>query len=385
VNDSHDKLHGPSICGAESSAGAVLSRAVQSGGFIVTARGGTVSGERAPIKRSDGELFAAAAAAVARGDDLDDALAQLLGLAAEYIGASSGAIYILDQDRDDLSLTVSSGVAAEIAAEAAEIGDVTNSHDPLADAARSRLPLKVEDAAHVAILRGAKTAILLPMVVRRDDIEVALGVLALGFAGGLPPQEILSGAEPLADLAAVAVERALALALGSERAEWFDRLAHIDPLTGLPNRRTIERILEMEVARAGRQGVPMSLALVQLDCYDEIQRTAGNAAADTVLRRVAQVLSESIRLVDTAARISDGQFMVIAPGPDALVLAERVVRGIGALPAVGEIAVSASVGMANFPLDGRMPEELLAVAERVMAAAHEAGGGRVGTQPAAAE
>ena len=342
-----------------------------------------MSGERAPSKRSAGELFAAAAAAVARGDDLDDALAQLLGLAAENVGASSGAIYLLDQDRDELSLTVSSGVAAQIALEAAQIRPVTTSHDPLADAARSRLPRKVEDAGHVAILRGAKTATLLPMVVRRDGTEIALGVLALGYADALPSDVILSGAEPLADLAAVAVERALALALGSERAEWFDRLANIDPLTGLPNRRTVERILEMEVSRAGRQGVPMSLALVQVDRYDEIQRVAGNAAADTVLRRVAQVLSESVRLVDTVARTADGQFMIV--GPDALVLAERVVRGIGALPAVGEIGVSASVGLANFPLDGRMPEELLAVADRLLAAAHEAGGGRVGMEPAAAE
>jgi diguanylate cyclase (GGDEF)-like protein len=330
-------------------------------------------------------LFAAAAAAVARGDDLDDALAQLLGLAAENVGASSGAIYLLDQDRDELSLTVSSGVAAEIALEAAQIRPVITSHDPLADATRSRLPRKVEDAGHVAILRGAKTATLLPMVVRRDGTEIALGVLALGYADALPSDVILSGAEPLADLAAVAVERALALALGSERAEWFDRLANIDPLTGLPNRRTVERILEMEVSRAGRQGVPMSLALVQVDRYDEIQRVAGNAAADTVLRLVAQVLSESVRLVDTVARTADGQFMIIAPGPDALVLAERVVRGIGALPAAGEIGISASVGLANFPLDGRMPEELLAVADRLLAAAHEAGGGRVGMEPTAAE
>ena len=129
----------------------------------------------------------------------------------------------------------------------------------------------------------------------------------------------------------------------------------------------------------------MSLALVQVDGYDDIQRDSGNAAADDVLRRVAQVLSESVRLVDTVARVSDGQFMLIAPGPDGLVVAERLVRGVGALSAVGAISVSASVGMANFPLDGRTPEELLAVAERVLAEAHEAGGGRVGTQPQTVE
>jgi diguanylate cyclase (GGDEF)-like protein len=325
-------------------------------------------------------LFAAAAAAVARGDDLDDALAQLLGLATEHLGASAGAIYILDQDRDELSLEASFGIASEITLDAAQIAGITTSHDPLADAVRSRRPLKSDDAAHVAVLRGARTALLLPMVVRREGNEVALGVLALGFTEALPSAEILLGAEPLADLAGVAVERALALALGSERAEWFDRLAHIDPLTGLANRRTLERVLEMEVARAGRQGVQMSLAVLQVDSYDEIQRVAGNAAADTAIRRAAQVLSESVRLVDTVARTSDGQFILVAPGPDGLIVAERLVRAIGAMPAVGDIRITASAGMANFPLDGRTPGELLEVAERAMATAHEAGGDRVGTE-----
>ena len=342
-------------------------------------------GELPPLKRSNGEFFAAAAAAVARSDELDDALAQLLGLAAEFLEARSGAVYILDQDRDLLSLTVSAGVEATIDADAEEIGPVSTSHDPLADVTRSRSPLEVDDAAHVAILRGARTALLVPMVVRRDGIELVLGVLALGFEGALPPEETRRGAEPLADLAAVAIERALALALGSERAEWFDRLAHIDPLTGLPNRRTADRILELEVARAGRQGVPMSLCLLEVDSCDRIHQVAGNEAADGLLRRVAQILSESVRLVDTVARTAGCQFMLVAPGPDGLIVAQRLVRGIGALPPVGGIRITASAGMANFPLDGRTPEELLAVAEQVMAAAREAGGGRVGTQPPATE
>ena len=339
-----------------------------------------MSGERPHHNRTDGQLFAAAAAAVARGDDLDDSLAELLGLAAEHLGASSGAVYIVNPDPDERELAVTHGVDAAAAAAEASIKPLSESHDPLADVARSRHPLEVDDAAHVAVLRGAATALLLPLVVRRDGIEVSLGVMALGFAGPLPKRETLTGAEPLADLAAVAIERALTLSFGSERAEWFDRLAHTDPLTGLANRRTLDPMLELETARAGRQGFQMSIAIIEIDRFAEIQKAGGNAAGDEALRRVAQVLAESVRLMDTVARFSDEQFILVAPGPDGLIVAERVVRAVAALAPLDGHKVSVSAGIAGFPYEGRTPEELLAVAEKALDVAREAGGDRVVTQ-----
>jgi diguanylate cyclase (GGDEF)-like protein len=178
----------------------------------------------------------------------------------------------------------------------------------------------------------------------------------------------------------VAVERALALSLGSERAEWFDRLAHTDPLTGLANRRTLDRMLELEVARAGRQGVPLSIAIIEIDDFAEIERAGGHSAGDEALRRVAQILAESVRLMDSVARFGNEQFILVAPGPDGLVVAERLVRGIAAMPPVDGRTISVSAGIAGFPLDGRTPDELLAVAEDAMHAARQAGGDRVVTQ-----
>ena len=341
--------------------------------------------ERPLHERSDSALFAAAAAAVARSDDLDDALAELLGLAGEHLGAGSGAAYILDADHDELELAVTFGIEDDVATGADSVKGVTASHDPLADGTRSRHPLEVDDAGHVPVLRGSATAYLLPLVVRREGIEIALGAMALGFAGPLPSHTVLSGAEPLADLAAVAVERALAVSLGSERAEWFDRLAHTDPLTGLANRRTVDRLLQLEVARAGRQGVALSVALFEVDSFEEIQRGGGNAAGDEALRRVAQILAESVRLVDTVARYAVDQFMLLAPGPDGLIVTERLVRGIAALAPVNDKSITVSAGIANFPLDGRTPEELIEIAERAMREARDAGGSRVVAGVAAAE
>ena len=100
---------------------------------------------------------------------------------------------------------------------------------------------------------------------------------------------------------------------------------------------------------------------------------------------MAQILAESGRLMDTIARFSNDQFILVAPGPDGLVVTERLVRGIAALPPVEGKAISVSAGIAGFPIDGRTPEELLAVAEKAMSAARQAGGDRVVKQPAAAE
>jgi diguanylate cyclase (GGDEF)-like protein len=345
---------------------------------------GSVPTQRQP-QRSASELFAAAAAAVARSDDLDDALALLLGLGCEHLDAASGAVFILDADRDELSLTVTSGIAAEIDADASVVKDVSNSHDPLAEIVRLRHPAPVDDAGHVLALRGMQTAYLLPLVVRRDGIEISLGAMALGFSGPLPAARTLASAEPLADLAAVTVERALTLSMGSERAEWFDRLAHIDLLTGLANRRTVDSIMELEVARAGRQGAALSVALFGIDRFGEIEAAGGNAAVDEALRRVAQVLTESVRLVDTIGRYGADEFLLLAPGPDGLVVTERLVRGVARLAPVDGRKLSLSAGIASFPMDGRTPEELLEVARRSMRQAQSRGGGRVVAETPAAD
>lgn len=336
-----------------------------------------MSGEETLRGRTDAQFFAAAAAAVARGDDLDEQLAELLGLAGERLGAKAGVVYILDQDRDQLDLTVTFGVEDEIAAEAGSIGRATDGHDAVADVVRSRRPLPVDDAGRVAALRGCRTAFLTPLVVRRDGIEIALGAMGLGFGGKLPTAEALEAAEPLADLTAVTVERALALSLGSERAEWFERLVHTDPLTGLPNRRTLDKVLELELARAGRHGQPLSVVIFGIDRFTDIVIAGGNEAGDEALKRVAQVLGESVRLIDNIARYGNEDFILVAPGPDAIVVAQRLVKRVAELGEIHGKPLSVSAGLAGYPNDGRTPEEMLAVAEKALQAARAAGGDRV--------
>ena len=138
----------------------------------------------------------------------------------------------------------------------------------------------------------------------------------------------------------------------AERSEWFERMAHSDPLTGLANERTVGRILELELARAGRQGGEVSLAMFDIDGFQATNRDGGFAAGDDVLRRVAAVLAESVRLIDTVGRIGGDEFVLIAPGSAGQTVAQRVLDGIAALPAVAGQTVSVSAGVATFPADG---------------------------------
>jgi PleD family two-component response regulator len=117
-----------------------------------------------------------------------------------------------------------------------------------------------------------------------------------------------------ADLAAAAIAAFRSSSMATERAEWFERIAHTDPLTGLSNARTLGRVLELEVARAQRQGSEVSVLVFDVDGFTALNQAAGSRAGDLVLRQVASVLAETVRLVDTVAGRAAHEFVVVAPG-----------------------------------------------------------------------
>ncbi len=154
-------------------------------------------------------------------------------------------------------------------------------------------------------------------------------------------------------------------------------MAHTDPLTGLANERTVARILELELARAGRQGSEVSLALFDIDDFRSANATDGHEVGDDILRRVAAVLAESVRLVDTVGRIGGDEFVLVAPGSAGAMVARRVQDGIAALPAVAGRNVSVSAGVVRFPIDGGDSESLIAAATATLERAKTAGAGSV--------
>ena len=97
------------------------------------------------------------------------------------------------------------------------------------------------------------------------------------------------------------------------RAEEFERLALVDSLTGLANRRVAEGRLASEAARSERYGHPLTVISFDLDKFKQINDTYGHPAGDQVLREFGRRLSSSIRKSDVAARMGGDEFLVLLP------------------------------------------------------------------------
>lgn len=317
---------------------------------------------------------------IATAGDLEPALHGVLAAAASLHPAMA-AILVQDPDRPGLQVVAAQGF--DDAAEAQLAGDVADPAHPFVEAVTGRIATfdRAATMADGSMFVGA----YLPLVVVSGGVEVALGSFGLGW----PAPHVVDQADrrlltALASLAALAVDRARLSSTAAERSEWFERMAHTDPLTGLANERTIARILELELARAARQGSEVSLAVFDIDDFQATNLSGGHEAGDDVLRRVAAVLAESVRLVDTVGRIGGDEFVLVAPGSAGMTVAQRVLEGITALPAIAGRPITVSAGVARFPMDGADADLLFAAASDALGRARADGRGKVatGTVPA---
>ena len=158
--------------------------------------------------------------------------------------------------------------------------------------------------------------------------------------------------------------------------EQLHEVATVDALTGLLNRRAFEPILEQEVARSRRAGVPVSVALFDLDHFKLVNDRFGHAAGDAALQRFGALLQAETRTTDVAARTGGEEFAVLLFGTDtegARTWAEGVSALLIADTLDDDIALSTSVGVATLGGTITTPDELLLAADRALYAAKAAG------------
>ncbi|MEP6658866.1 MAG: EAL domain-containing protein [Acidimicrobiales bacterium] len=155
-----------------------------------------------------------------------------------------------------------------------------------------------------------------------------------------------------------------------------------DALTGLPNRTLLVDRIEQALSHSKRSGLCIAILFVDLDRFKQVNDTQGHAAGDTVLRRVAEQLTNVLRPMDTVARIGGDEFVVLAPDVDshlhAVDIATRVVSELCRRPDRSEEGerISASVGI-SVSIGGRgTAEALLNEADTAMYQAKSRGGAR---------
>jgi diguanylate cyclase (GGDEF)-like protein len=159
--------------------------------------------------------------------------------------------------------------------------------------------------------------------------------------------------------------------------------ADTDPLTGLANRRALERTLASALARAAARGRAVAVLMLDLDGFKAVNDSLGHAAGDAALREVARRLRRCVRERDVVARLGGDEFVVLltdvgGSSGAAVEACERVDAALAEPVALEEAAVSlrAATGVATFPQDGGDAPTLLAHADRAMYAAKAAKTGR---------
>jgi diguanylate cyclase (GGDEF)-like protein len=168
-------------------------------------------------------------------------------------------------------------------------------------------------------------------------------------------------------------EQAAAVIYNSTRFEQTEHESHTDPLTGMPNRRSLDRQLEAGLARAARSGARGTVVVLDLDRLKEINDTYGHEAGDRALRTVGNVLRTTVRQNDLCARFAGDEFIVVLwdcnPDHEQRRVAElqNAVAAHPFEPRPGvRVSLSISAGAARFPDDGNTFEELLAAGDERM-------------------
>lgn len=152
-----------------------------------------------------------------------------------------------------------------------------------------------------------------------------------------------------------------------------------DALTGLFNRRYFDEALTIEYERASRYNQPLTLVMVDLDHLKKINDEQGHLAGDAAIKQIGEVLLKQSRRVDIATRYGGEEFIVILPQTplEGGVAASEHWRAAINHCYVGNIQLSASIGVASFPLHGSSIERLINAADNAMYRAKREGRNRV--------
>jgi diguanylate cyclase (GGDEF)-like protein len=154
--------------------------------------------------------------------------------------------------------------------------------------------------------------------------------------------------QTIADFAAIAIERNYYL-------QALRRLSTIDPLTGLANRRSFERLLLREKERTLRSGTGFALLVIDVDDFKSINDSRGHETGDELLRDLAGILTASCRKMDSVARIGGDEFVVLLPNTDharAEEVRERIMAAVAAHRVAGDLPFSVSIGLETADKDG---------------------------------
>jgi len=297
-------------------------------------------------------------------DNKDELYEAILGIASDLIDATQGSIMLIDGNGESMHIVFTLGMSLSVArclpmrVGKGIAGRVAQTGEPL-------LVNDVEKDTRVAMANRArfksKSLVCIPLKLK-DKI---IGVLSLSDRKNLAPftQADLQLLTSFANLASLMIERSLVL----EQSVRFEQLSVTDSLTGLYNRRFLKNRLEEELNRSIRQELNLTILFIDLDFFKSYNDVCGHLAGDRALKKTAEIIKASLRDMDVVARYGGEEFCAVLPGTskqEAMVVAERIRAEIESERFAGESdipprRITASLGVASFPEDGRTYTDLV--------------------------
>ena len=286
-------------------------------------------------------------------------------LAYDHIG-----IAVLDYSAKELVIEAEAGARREAVGRRIVLGEGL-----IGQVARSGQISIVREATASAprlVLPGSAAGVALPVTYG----EQFLGVLYVESSEpcDFPEQDVLL-LRTLADLFAGALHNALTFQKAQEQ-------AITDGLTGVKTHRFLMEALSSEWKRSTRANRPLALVLMDLDHFKFVNDFYGHLEGDVVLQRVGHILEQNCRRSDVVARYGGDEFVILMPETaveQARQLANKLRGWIASDPLLRDKNITASFGIAAFPVHGSTPQELIQVADSSMYISKHQGGNSVST------
>jgi diguanylate cyclase (GGDEF)-like protein len=306
--------------------------------------------------------------------DADDIWLSLTQIAAEMLSAERASLMLYDERAERFELKAMIGA----------LGDFAN--DDNLGGRVARIVLERGEAALIADVsktglsslatnRGYKTRSFLSCPIKLGGRSIGVMNFTDRVTDSTFDKNALKLFLAIAPQLAIAIDRAM---LKNMAGEW-ETLSVTDSLTGLMNRRYIEARMLEEVKRSNRHGFPMSFMMLDIDHFKSYNDSFGHPAGDDALRLVGNVIRETLRGADVAARFGGEEFSILLPqttNEEAVAIAERIRHNIEQTRFEHRV-VTSSIGIASCSAELCVSADLVAAADKALYEAKRKGRNRV--------